>query len=289
MTEPPSELTLRTYPDWLRNTHRIDLEDPNLQDSHELAQQFLIAYLRHHPFALGLDEFIHTASRKYRELHGSDLLMDADHITNFELKSWASLVNKSFRMNCLQNRNFPDVPRFDPFEYGVITADASIPGEWVTPRNWFGFIDDPIRARVICKFADGPDFLATKLEEYAKSRGVSAKLKRQTKDNGYYAYHCYFVFEIGEEFAVDGLGVSFARFSIELQITTQLQEILYDLTHTYYEAERLEATQPHINFSFFESHRFKSTYTGHTLYLIESILLEIRKNSQAHKTKQGPQ
>jgi hypothetical protein len=64
---------------------------------------------------------------------------------------------------------------------------------------------------------------------------------------------------------------------IEIQITTQLQEVLRSLTHKFYEAQRLQVVPDKGKWKWdFKSNRFKVGYLSHTLHLLESVILESR-------------
>ena len=68
---------------------------------------------------------------------------------------------------------------------------------------------------------------------------------------------------------------------IEIQITTQLQEVLYDLTHTIYEDLRNGVIRQDDGWKWeTENPLFKSAYISHTLHFLESSIVDIRKEKE---------
>ncbi len=98
-----------------------------------------------------------------------------DDIPKFEVKEYESAINKSYRSNIVENRKWPSPPKWN----------------WTTNENWFSNLNDIVRTTFVCKFLDGPAFLAKKLEEKAKSLGLKCEIRPQERDSGYYAVHYY--------------------------------------------------------------------------------------------------
>jgi hypothetical protein len=71
---------------------------------------------------------------------------------------------------------------------------------------------------------------------------------------------------------------------VEIQLTTQLQEVLRSLTHPFYEAERLLRNPDKGKWKWdFSSGRFKVGYLSHTLHLLESVILETRDKVRSER------
>jgi hypothetical protein len=66
------------------------------------------------------------------------------------------------------------------------------------------------------------------------------------------------------------------RILVEIQITTQLQDVLRSLTHHLYEGQRLQSEESGKWKWDFASNRFRVGYLSHALHLIESIILDSR-------------
>jgi ppGpp synthetase/RelA/SpoT-type nucleotidyltranferase len=174
-------------------------------------------------------------------------------------KPYASAVDKSFRVNVLWNENFPEPPKKG----------------WVTTDNLHYYFNDTIRCCVVCKFIDGPRFVTDKLMLYAKNIGLERRRYSQERDDGYYAYHYYVKFPVK---TVDRNWQEVeSDIEVEIQITTQLQDILRSLTHNFYQANRLTPDDDSSKWKWdFKSNRFRVSYLSHTLHLLESIILESR-------------
>ncbi len=65
---------------------------------------------------------------------------------------------------------------------------------------------------------------------------------------------------------------------VEIQLTTQLQEILYKITHKNYEVlrdQRIEGDRSAWKWEV-KTNRFRAGYLGHTLHLLEAIIMDLR-------------
>jgi hypothetical protein len=65
--------------------------------------------------------------------------------------------------------------------------------------------------------------------------------------------------------------------SFEIQITTQLQEVIRRLLHEYYEEKRTEkATDEKWQWNY-RSEEFSTNYLGHILHYVEGMIMDIRE------------
>src|SRR5207247_399114 len=89
---------------------------------------------------------------------------------------------------------------------------------------------------------DGVDFLFSKLAEVATGNGLQHNIDYEARDEGYYAGH----FNVRMDFSIPrpDWDTETVNVAIEIQITTQLQEVIRKLLHKYYETRRLSATKP---------------------------------------------
>jgi ppGpp synthetase/RelA/SpoT-type nucleotidyltranferase len=180
-------------------------------------------------------------------------------------KPYESAIDKSFRINALWNDGFPNEPKKG----------------WVTPRNLHFYFNDGIRSYLVCRFIDGPRFIAEQLTNYAKSLGLKSRFYSQERDEGYYAYHFYVtinVYFIDESFKKVN-----SEIEIEIQLTTQLQEVLKSLIHEFYQANRLKQSSNSKWKWEYKTNRFRVGYISHALHLLESIIVEIRDGSSETK------
>jgi hypothetical protein len=71
---------------------------------------------------------------------------------------------------------------------------------------------------------------------------------------------------------------------IELQLTTQLQEIVYKLTHEVYTAVRHQEHTDRDRWKWeYKTRRFRAGYLGHTLHMLEGLIAEMRDSAQSDK------
>jgi hypothetical protein len=69
-----------------------------------------------------------------------------------------------------------------------------------------------------------------------------------------------------------------SKIEVEIQLTTQLQEVLKNLTHQFYQVNRLKPSRTSKWKWDYKTNRFRVGYLSHTLHLLESIIVEIRDN-----------
>ena len=176
-------------------------------------------------------------------------------------KPYASFLDKSYRKNVLQNRNWPKPPRKG----------------WMIPEDWFDRVGDLVRTTLVVKYLDGVDFLVDKLAAIANKHGLPHRSYFESRDEGYYAAHFYVDFQLG---IPNMKWESTERnISVEIQVTTQLQEVIRKLLHSYYEDRRSvpqnrSARKWQWNY---RSEEFGANYLGHILHYLEGMIVEIRE------------
>ena len=183
----------------------------------------------------------------------------------FSKKTFASFASKLFRLNCLWNRLWPKNPQ----------------GGWFTYPNSFGQIDDLVRTTLICRYLDGPERVSKEILAAAKDAGLDGNISPKATETGYYAWHAY-VRMPAQVIVADKL--SDVSISVEFQTTTQLQAALRELTHKFYEQDRVEPSiaRPQSKWDY-QSPRFRAEYLGHTLHLVDAMILELRLGQVAEK------
>lgn len=257
----PYPKTQVEYVSWAKETLNIDYEG-----AHERAfrsnSAFALLTVQRHQFFQTLGEYLEVVSGEYAAEHRSPLLMNINPPELFQ-KSYESAINKSYRLNAVWNRRFPNNPQTG----------------WVTPANWYILFDDLIRGTLVCKYLDGPPFLAKRLEQRAQGLGLACTVKALGRDEGYYAYHFHV------KIPVDLVDAEFNEhpvdLSVEIQLTTQLQEVLYNITHKFYEQNRLQRARDTDWKWDHGSNLFKAAYVSHTLHMLEATILELRDSEVA--------
>lgn len=253
------------YKNWIKATLETDFDDETSQNLFETNLNYAMNVVEEHSFFANLSQRLREWSKSYETNTGSNLLMKEESLQLFQ-KSYESAINKSYRVNILQNTSFPKKP-----EKG-----------WVTHKNLFEYFNDLIRGTIVCRFIDAPTFLTKELTKYAESLGLETKFYSQAKEEGYYAYHFYVFIPVkllNEEFKKFD-----SKIEVEIQITTQLQDVLKSLTHIQYENDRLKSKKLDNKWKWeYKTNKFKVSYLSHTLHLLESVIVESRDLSKKRK------
>jgi hypothetical protein len=171
----------------------------------------------------------------------------------FVIKPFKSVLNKLYRMNVLAEK-----PK-------LIAIGDCLP-----------CMEDLVRTTVVCRFGDGPEFLANKLNELAVELGLTGEIKKRADQFGYYAIHFTFDTPI-ELLAFETRAIVAIDLTAEIQLKTQLHVSLGELTHRLYEVRRLSKPLGDAWKWDFDNPFFRSSFTGHTLHLLESILVDMKR------------
>jgi ppGpp synthetase/RelA/SpoT-type nucleotidyltranferase len=257
---PPS--THEEYFVWLKNYLNVEITSEtrmiyewNIRLAYQEAQD--------HEFFSGLKEFLQEEDNIYLSQRDTNLLMNTGEIRLYK-KSYESVVNKSFRQNVILNNRFSGPPK----------------DGWILPDNWFTRMNDLIRGTIVCKYIDGPKLLSTLLTERANRFSLQSRVTNQQRDDGYYAFHFYV--KIPVNLMDSNKRPIVIDLEIEMQLTTQLQEVLYKITHRFYEHTRNQKPGDQSWKWDTGSSRFRAGYISHTLHLLEAIIMELR--DEAHSS-----
>src|SRR5207249_4030342 len=105
--------------------------------------------------------------------------------------------------------------------------------------------------------------------------GFGMNVSLEAKTEGYYAAHL----EARSTFEIPRIDwdTQLVEISVELQITTQLQEVILSLTHKFYEERReREPKRDQVGWQWdYQSPEFSANYLGHVLHFIEGTIIEV--------------
>lgn len=175
------------------------------------------------------------------------------------VKSLNSLLNKAYRKNILRNNNFPDEPD----------------GGWITHLNWFDTIHDIIRTTVEVKYLDGVKYIEEKMSYLAKEVNCPFKCSYEARDEGYYAAHSSI--EVVLPLLKQDWSQDEQKIEVEIQITTEFQEMIKGLLHKYYEENRNKYDLGDYKWQWdYHSEQFIPNYLGHIAHYLEGMIVEIR-------------
>ncbi|EHZ2645678.1 hypothetical protein [Vibrio parahaemolyticus] len=243
---------------WYAEKFELEIRDQKSKIQYQTNIKNAYNSVQEHPFFCKLPYAIQDWSSEYSDNFKSELFMDSGDPT-LVTKPYDSSIDKLFRVNVLWNKNFPEKP----------------PRNWVNFQNLFVKFNDLIRGTMVCRFIDGPEFVSNKLIELANEVGLTGRKYTQERDDGYYAYHVYIKFPVS--LLDEDWNEKEAQIEVEIQVTTQLQEVLRAITHKFYEEKRINPKPEQSNWKWdFKSKKFKVGYLSHTLHLLESIILESR-------------
>lgn len=190
--------------------------------------------------------------KKVNLLHPSDC-------PKIYIKPLDSLIIKAYRKNILNNKNFPDPPN----------------NGWITHNNWFQTINDIARTTITVKYLDGVQFLINEVEMLAKMYQHEFKYSFEAREEGYYAAHTNTSFDM--EIPDNNFQPYMGKVNLEIQITTQIQEIIKTLLHKHYEENRKKTIPQDYKWQWDQkSPEFTSNYLGHIIHYVEGMIVEIR-------------
>lgn len=178
-------------------------------------------------------------------------------------KSFDSFLYKTFRKNVIFNDNWPNPPT----KYN----------DWIFPENWFRLINDILRTTIVVKYLDGVEFILEKLKEETITQNLPFYFDYEAKEEGYYAVHTYTTMN----FEIPDLSwtTKMTEIKVEIQITTQIKDVIRKLTHNFYEKSRniVDRTDNNKVWQWnYSDEKFTANYLGHILHYLEGMIMEIR-------------
>lgn len=127
------------------------------------------------------------------------------------------------------------------------------------------------------KYLDGVEFFANKIESLIAG-SVTFRKVLEAREEGYYAAHIY----VRQEFEVPKIDWDTEKLncSVEIQVSTQLQEVIRRLLHKYYE-ERRKGGKSSTPWQWdYKSDEFAANYLGHILHYLEGMIMEVREKQK---------
>lgn len=247
---------IEEYRKWLKTNQKVEISN-RTQAHYESVTDKVKLNLGESDFWINLLKNFPNYNAEYEIKTGYPLFIP--HLTpKLEIKPFDSFLLKTYRKNIIENKNWPEPPK----------------NGWISPDNWFFRINDIIRTLIEVKYLDGVEFIINKIESYCKKNRKECEVFLEAREEGYYAGHIY----TKQEFEVPRVTWDTEKivFSVEIQITTQLQEVIRKLLHKFYE-ERRKMLEPDKNWKWdYKSDEFVANYLGHILHYVEGMIMEIR-------------
>jgi hypothetical protein len=258
-TDKPKDIS--EYKEWLKNKSYIESIEKT-ERHYESVTNSIKQKFEKSDFWKELNKNLIEYDSEYLINTGYHLLASETQ-TELHIKPFSSFLLKTFRKNILQNSDWPKKPK----------------DGWVIPENWYSKINDIVRTLIVVKYIDGTQFMANKIEALCMKSVMDYGCNLEARPEGYYAAHI----NTKARFEIPKItwDTEMVEVSIEIQITTQLQEVIRKLLHKYYEDRRIcgniEDTIWQWNY---KSNEFCANYLGHILHYIEGMIMEIREKQK---------
>ena len=205
------------------------------------------------PFWAEIDKKLDQWRSEYRQAtKGADLLARTG-MPPFVGKSATSIKSKVFR-KCRAN--------LKKSEQIFSTAGAPVPA-----------LSDLVRTRIVCRYIDGVEFLATKMEMLAGEMGRNPKRDREGRLEGYFAQHL--TVDADVFFRIDKDAIP-AKIRCEIQLATELATKMWDASHPFYEFAR-ERDVPAESWQWNPTDpQFIANQLGHMIHLADGLIVQLR-------------
>jgi len=253
---------IKEYKKWLKDEHSFDIDSKIETHYTSIANKIIIDFEKSDTWQ-NLLKRMNEMNNEYLAKTGYQLFT-AGFEPKLVTKSFDSFFEKSFRKNIVYNKRFPK----EPYSTG-----------WITPNNWIENTNDILRTYFVVKYLDGVEFLAEKASKIFKDFNLNCSNSFEARDEGYYAAHLYIDYEF--EIPQINWDTEKKKISIELQITTQLQEVIGKLTHQFYEGRRIKLDKDDKKWQWkYESEEFTANYLGHILHYVEGMIMDVRNKQK---------
>lgn len=249
------------YKKWLKEKHKIEISGKTQKYYESVASRI--------KQDLEKSDFWIQLTKNLREYDVEYLVKTEYHLLTpilkpeLHIKPFDSFLLKTFRKNIIENKRWPDEPK----------------GGWVLPNDWYSRINDIIRTLFEVKYLDGVEFMISKVKSICEKYKMGCKVSLEATEVGYYAAHLY----IRKKFEIPKVtwDTEWIDVSIEIQITTQIQEVIRKLLHKYYEDARKRLEKEDIKWQWnYENDEFVANYLGHILHYVEGMIMEIREKQK---------
>ncbi|HJT91238.1 MAG TPA: hypothetical protein VJ777_04755 [Mycobacterium sp.] len=262
---------LKEYTDWLEKVWGGDARELRkgrfLHQQGDLARAFEVS-----PFWKAVDSRLSEWALTYERKTKFRLFAQGIPDVAITTKTWESFQSRTWRENVRNNPNWPEAPSEG----------------WLLPDTWFERLWDIVRTRLVVRYLDGVEFLAEVLENLATEYCPPPRRVIHAQEWGYYAVHVV----VPQSFRVQALNYDYEEdrsSEVEIQITTELQETISQLTHPYFERRREEYPSEDQAEDLawqwnYASSEFTPYYLGHLLHYLEGMIMKTR--SEVHGARE---
>ena len=216
--------TLEQYADWAKEHIGFDPKDEQFQRRYSQNTKSIRTAIEQSDEWSRLSAAFSGLATKYKNDFHVSLFTEPGWQPTLHIKPLSSAVEKTYRSNVIGNKDFPSPPQNDHTK-------------WITEENIFSEFHDLVRCRIVCRYMDGPQYICDNAKDIVGDDIVTSAHSMET-ELGYYAWHLGVVVPttiVRSNGNIDDQNVQF-----EVQLTTHLNDVLNDLTHSFYEDRRLE-------------------------------------------------
>jgi ppGpp synthetase/RelA/SpoT-type nucleotidyltranferase len=259
-------LDLSSYVHWMREVKQIDISHRDENHYNSATSKMQLDFGASSRWSRIKSELLELKDQ-YLIATGFQLFL-GDPIPTFVIKPYSSFLLKTFRRNILDNDQWPGPPN----------------GGWITPDNWYTRINDILRTLIVVKYLDGVEFVAEHLRTICSTPVNPCRVDYEAKEEGYYAAHAYVPYEF--EIPRMTWDTQLIKCLVEIQISTQLQELIRRLLHKYYEESRKDPRQVKVGTKWqwqYRTSEFAANYLGHILHYVEGMIMEVRDRQKETK------
>jgi ppGpp synthetase/RelA/SpoT-type nucleotidyltranferase len=259
--EPKQPKTILEYKKWLRREHKI-LFSTKLETRYEYITNKIKRDFEQSDLWQYLTKNLGEFDNRYYIDTGYSLFIPGLE-PEIVIKPFDSFFLKTFRKNILENTEWPNEPE----------------GGWILPENWHSRISDSVRTFFVVKYLDGVEYIVDMIQSFCSEKDYPCCTTFEAREEGYYAVHL----DVLREYEIPRPDWDTERIDIpiEIQITTQLQEVIRKLLHKYYEKRRKEAKEEEPKWQWdYQSEEFSANYLGHILHYIEGVIMDIRERQR---------
>ncbi len=258
---------IKEYKKWLKDEHKVDISKKTETYYKTVTNTIKEAFEKSELWQRFNDQFRVYDEKFLVESKGYNLWANYNVPIILYSKSFDSFLLKTFRKNIHNNQNWPESPK----------------DGWYLPDNWFSRINDIVRTVISVKYLDGVEFVVELFKNFSEEYGFGNTVDYEAKEEGYYAAHIY----VDREYEIPHIDwdTLMINAKVEIQITTQLQEVIRKLLHKYYEDHRKEFDlSKQVKWQWdYRNNEFATNYLGHILHYLEGMIMEIRERLEESK------
>ena len=274
------KLSIDDYYEWHLDKFDVDLKGQRTQTEqwYKAVTDVGRLDLEQSEFWKQLQDRMPTWDRDFRTAHNNFRLLAPEQPTDIEIKPYESVLDKTYRWNCLHNTHWPYPPYPSPSTVREAAIDEDLDlCRWYGPHNWLTDFPDIFRIRLQVSYFDGVKHLAQLVRDLAAQTPAAdpSDLDPRAREDGYHAVHLL----VHHDVSVDDFRTREFRpvpVPLEIQIMTDTQAKIIRMLYEVYKERRVSET-PSDEWQWAHgSTAFAINYLGNTLHYLEGMMVRSR-------------